>query len=96
MGAVINVLQQSGDVLLALSLPVKIAWGVWIAFGIALLVWERRSSSVPTTPIVHAARKSGVRPIAVPPPKKAPVAPYGSPDFLATLDQETGTNDHVS
>jgi hypothetical protein len=82
-------------VLGGLSLPVKVAWGVWLVWGagqLAWYFWPREESRIyRTTPTL--SRGSGPRPVAVRPPKRvvaspAAVAPYGTSDFIAALDQE--------
>ena len=96
MGALMDYLDPLLFVVTGLSLPVKIAWGVWLAWGLAQLAWYYwPAQSTPTyarTP-VPPARDSSVRPVAVRPssikkPAPASVAPYGTSDFIAALDQE--------
>jgi hypothetical protein len=80
-------------VLGALSLPVKMAWGVWLVWGLGQLtwfLWPRGGSRVRAVQI----RSSSVRPVAVRPPSRkematAPgAAAYGTSDFIAALDEE--------
>jgi hypothetical protein len=84
-------------VLGSLSLPVKVAWGVWLVWGVAQLAWyffPREEFNVYRT-TASAARSSGVRPVAVRPSRviaPAAVAPYGTSDFIAALDQEQGVS----
>ena len=83
-------------VLNGISLPVKIAWGVWLVWGIGQLAWyfwSRDESRIYRTTAPAPPRPSGPRPVAVRPPKKvvaapAAIAPYGTSDFIAALDQE--------
>jgi hypothetical protein len=93
MGAVVDFFNPVVAVLGGLSPAVKVAWGAWLVWAVAQLVWyfwPRGESEIyrTTTP-----RSSAVRPVAVRPSKvmtPAVVAPYGTSDFIAALDQEQG------
>lgn len=101
MGTVMEFVNPLVVILSGLTLPVKIAWGVWLAWGAGQLgwfAWTRRAPRAPrpiAAPVV--SRESGVRPVAIrptPAPRKvassapAPAAPYGTSDFIAALDEE--------
>jgi hypothetical protein len=93
MGAVMEYVNPVLGVLGGLSLPVKIAWGVWLLWGVGQLAWQfwpRHETRIYRT---TASRGSGPRPVAVRPRKRvvaapATAAPYGTSDFIAALDQE--------
>lgn len=95
MGAVMDFVNPLLVVLDGLSLPVKMAWGVWLLWGLGQLgwyFWKRDVSRVYRTTAVSP--QSSVRPPAVQPPSRKTVAPvsavaaYGTSDFIAALDQE--------
>ena len=98
MGAMNEVLQSAFTVVAALSVPVKAAWLVWLAWACAQLVWTLGRFQRPQTveaglnksaaPPKSAAR----RPVAQRPTKPAAVSPYGESDFLAALDHEQSTD----
>jgi hypothetical protein len=93
MGAVTDYFNPLFAILGDLSLAVKVAWGLWLVWGVAQLAWyfwPRGESQIYRT---TTSRSSGVRPVAVRPSKvmtPAAVAPYGTSDFIAALDQEQG------
>lgn len=95
--------QSIAAVVVLLPLTVKIAWGVWLAWGITQIAWSlgllqrdpkpifRASTPPRPAPRPSPARRSSItRPVAKPAPQPAP---YGTSDFLAVLDQEQGTAD---
>lgn len=96
MGAVMEFVNPVLVVLSGVSLPVKVAWGVWLVWGVAQLAWyfwPSQESRIyrTTTAAPPAWSASGPRTAAVRSPKKvapAAVAPYGTSDFIAALDQE--------
>jgi hypothetical protein len=96
MGTVVEFLNPLFVVLGGLTMPVKIAWSVWLLWALGQLawtLWQRNRSQV----YRPSARQSGVRPTAVRPPSKKIVtpasasSPYGTSDFIAALDEEQAT-----
>jgi hypothetical protein len=94
MGTVMEIVDRLLAVLGALSLPVKMAWGVWLVWGLGQLAWFLWPSGSSRARAVQMRSSSSVRPVAVRPPSRkamatAPgAAPYGTSDFIAALDEE--------
>jgi hypothetical protein len=80
-----------------LTLPVKVAWLVWLAWGVVQLAWLALRRARAARPRPAPGSHSGVRRSAVRPPvRKSSVqvhtppatSPYGTSDFIAALDEE--------
>jgi hypothetical protein len=93
MGAMNEFVQSTIVVVGDLSLPVKVAWAVWLCWACGQLVWFVASNRRPAEPVwtrASVARKSAVRrPVAHQTAAKAAAfSPYGTSDFLAALEEE--------
>jgi hypothetical protein len=73
-------------VVAGLSTPVKVAWAVWMLWGVGQLLWYRRSrtqDSAYVPPYVPPRTHSSAARRAVALPPRA-----GNPEFLAALERE--------
>jgi hypothetical protein len=53
------------DVLVALGTPLKLAWGLWLVWGVGQYVWFRKRRSMPTKKVTSVA-KPAPKKVAVP------------------------------
>ena len=53
------------DVLIALGTPLKLAWGLWLVWGVGQYVWFRKRRSMPTKKVTSVA-KPAPKKVAVP------------------------------
>ena len=90
MGAVTQVIELVISLVMGLSLPVKMAWIVWLLWAAAQVFWFRRSR-VAQPALSLSIPSPRPRPREVPKRKSSPalpVAPYGMSDFAAALENE--------